>query len=139
MKAPKHLLDVVPKAGLVSLLLIPHSGSAAEASAPTNAPTGLYVSVTEVPDRFIVRLSTNSEYEVHTALLTNCQQGHWKWDDKRREFSLTPSTNTNSFGWEFRRLRVDPRQPDTLEWVPVGGIGRSRGAIDYIRFKRKNE
>jgi hypothetical protein len=121
-----------------SLLVFTVCGSlAAETSTNSNAPTGLYVS--EIgPSWFIVRLNTNQEYQVYSTPFTNIQEGRWKWDAKRQEFLLTPVTNTNSFGLEFRRLRVAPHESDTLQWIPLGG-GAAPGAIDYIRFKRQRE
>ena len=122
----------------VSVLIL--SISHAEVNVKTNAPTGLYASVTDIPDRFIVQLSTNGDYQVYTTgLRTNSQRGRWKWDDKGQEFFLTPSTNSVAFSYEFRRLRVDPDQADTLQWIPLHGVGATAGAIDYVRFKRKDE
>jgi hypothetical protein len=109
----------------------------AEVSAGTNAPTGLYSSVLDIPERFILQLSTNGDYQVYTTgSPANRQHGRWKWDDKRREFLLTPATNSAAFVYEFRRLRVDPHQPDKLQWIPLHGVYASEGAIDYLRFKR---
>jgi hypothetical protein len=76
---------------------------------------------------------------VTTGLRTNSQTGVWRWESARRQFSLTPSKNGSAFEYQLRVLRVDPRQPQTLQWIPLGGIGRMSGAVDYIRFKRKGE
>ena len=109
---------------------------AAEA-AQTNAPTGLYISLLDIPERFTVDLKTNGVYSVLAAgVRTNSQTGVWKWDDVRRQFLLTPRTNS-AFGYQLRVLRVDPRQPETLQWIPLGAFGQAGGAIDYVRFKRK--
>ena len=126
--------------------------SCGELSAQTNsedaprikAPTGVYVSGTFLPANFIVNLQTNGEYEVRaesSALLPRqVQRGKWNWDERRREFLLTPSTNRADFHYLFRRLRVDRREPDTLQWIPLrSGITTGGGAIDYVRFKRKTE
>ena len=106
----------------------------------TNAPTGIYVSLSDMPERFIVELKTNGVYSVlATGLRTNSQTGVWSWDAAKRQFSLTPRTNGNTFHYQLRVLRIDPRQPATLQWIPLGGIGQASGAIDYVRFKRKDE
>lgn len=124
--------------------------SCGESSAQTNsedaskikAPTGVYVSGTSLPANFIVSLQTNGEYEVRVessrVLPRQVQRGKWYWDERRRESLLTPSTNSTGFHYEFRRLRVDPQEPGTLQWIPLrSGITTGGGAIDYIRFKRK--
>lgn len=106
----------------------------------TNAPTGVYVSLSAIPERFTVELKTNGVYSVSvTGLRTNSQAGVWKWDALRQQFSLTPRTKGGAFDYQLRVLRVDPRQSETLQWIPLGGIGQASGAIDYVRFKRKDE
>jgi hypothetical protein len=122
----------------VLLLVSCHSSLAADAGTITNAPTGIYESLMDMP-KFTVQLITNGDYQVRTtALGANSQQGRWKWNDKRQEFLLTPATNGAPFRYEFRRLRVDPREPDTLQWIPSQRVSGEAGAIDYIRFKRKS-
>ena len=106
----------------------------------TNAPTGVYVSLSDIPERFTVALKTNGVYSVFaTGLRTNSQTGVWRWDALKRQFSLTPTTNGGTFDYQLRVLRVDQRQPEILQWIPLGGIGQASGAIDYVRFKRKDE
>jgi hypothetical protein len=123
----------------VWLLGIAHISFATETTSNTNAPTGLYVSLSDLPERFVVDLKTNGAYTVlSTGMSTNSQSGVWKWDDAKREFRLTPGTNGGAFSYELRVLRIDPRQPDTLQWIPLHGIGTATGAIDYVRFKRKD-
>lgn len=103
----------------------------------TNAPTGVYVSLSSMPERITIDLKTNGLYTVLAmGLNTNSQTGVWKWDEAKRQFSLTPNTNS-VFPYELRVLRVDPRQSDTLQWIPLKGIGSASGAIDFVRFKRK--
>ena len=106
----------------------------------TNAPTGVYVSLSDIPERFTVDLKTNGVYSaLATGLRTNSQTGVWRWDEVGRRFLLTPSTNGGTLGYQLRVLRVDPRQPETLQWIPLGGIGQAAGAIEYVRFKRKDQ
>ena len=140
----RNTVAAMNQAGLqiaIALLLsLTHVGFAAGTNGDTNAPTGLYASVSDLPERFVVQLSTNGTYKVHaTGLRTNSQSGVWKWDDKRQQFLLTPDPNNSSFSYEFRRLRVDQRQPDTLQWLPLHGTVTMEGAIDYVRLKRKDE
>jgi len=110
--------------------------------AQTNAPTGVYVSLTFFPQRLTVELKTNgvySAFETSTnSQSTNSQTGVWRRDALRRQFSLTPSTNGGTFD-QLRILRVDPRETNTLQWIPLGRVGGGGGAIDYVRFKRKDE
>ena len=116
--------------------------------AHTNAPTGVYVSLSDIPAQFTVELKTNGVYSVFaTGIRTNSQTGVWRWDALRRQFSLTPSTNGGTFDYQFRVLRVDQREPEILQWIPLGrsgqasggGISQASGTIDYVRFKRKGE
>lgn len=121
------------------LLAFASVGYAAEANGNTNAPTGRYASISDLPEQFVVQFNTNGTYKVQTTgLRTNSQSGVWRWDDKKLQFQLTPTTNSTRFEYEFRQLRVDPRQPDTLQWIPVHNIGASGGALDYVRLKRKD-
>lgn len=113
-----------------------HGARAESAAGPV--PTGLYVSTIDVPVTFSVRLSTNGTYEVRTAQGAQREAGRWRWDQMRKEFLLTP-TNSVAFQYEFRRLRVDPQEPETLQWIPQQSTGGAGGATDYVRFKRKND
>jgi hypothetical protein len=107
----------------------------------TNAPIGRYISIGDQSAKFTLRLNADGNYEVlATGLSTNRQQGSWKWDGARQEFALTPATNSVAFPYELRRLRVDAREPETLQWLPVNGMGvEVSGAVQYKRFKRKEE
>ena len=128
----------------IPILILGLAGSgqraiAVEMTAATNAPTGLYVAVLNA-ERFTVDLKTNGVYRVEVAgIRTNSQTGVWKWDEERRQFSLTSNTNSTAFPYRLRVLRVDRREPDTLQWIPALGTGTVAGAIDYIRFRRKRE
>ena len=87
-----------------------------------------------------MQFNTNGTYVVQTTgLRTNSQSGVWNWDDKRQLFQLTPTTNSTRFVYDFRQLRVDPRQPDTLQWLPLHGAAAMAGTVDYVRLKRKDE
>ena len=116
------------------------NAQSAELSGMTNAPTGGYASLSAATDLFTIELRTNGTYTVIVTNLmsTNSQSGVWNWDATKRQFSLKPDT-TGTFSYELRLLRVDPRHPDTLRWIPLQGIGSAEGAIDYVRFKRKDE
>ena len=109
----------------------------------SNAPTGLYVSAMFLPSALTVRLETNGLYQVReeSGRPTGSQheEGTWKWNAEKQEFQLTPKTNSGGFRYEFRRLRADKQESNTLQWIPLHGAGGSGGAIDYIRFKRKLE
>ena len=124
-----------------SFLVNAPSAIADEVSSKTNAPTGVYVSLSAAPERFTVELQTNGTYTVLLTGLrsTNRESGAWSWDGIKRQFSLKPNTNGGAFSYELRLLRLDPRQPDTLQWIHLQGIGSGAGALDYVRFKRKNE
>jgi hypothetical protein len=115
----------------------------AEATDKTSPPTGRYVSLMDIPCKFIVHLKTNQTYLIRTAgkILPRpeSQEGKWKWDGSRQEFSLNPDTNSPAFTYSIRRLRVDPRQEDTLQWIPFDSYKNGEGTIDYIRFKRQRE
>ena len=104
------------------------------------APTGLYVSAPSIPFTFVLRLETNGTYQVRAESPgpAGTQNGTWKWNVQRQEFLLTPSTSSKDFPYEFRRLRADQRQSDTLQWVPLHGSGAAPGAIDYVKFKRSS-
>ena len=126
---------------LIGLLLsLAQVGIAAETAGNTNAPTGRYVSISDLPERFVVQISTNGTYKVQTTgLRTNSQSGVWNWDDKRQMLQLTPTSNSTRFEYEFRQLRLDQQQPDTLQWLPLHGAAAMVGTIDYVRLKRKDE
>jgi hypothetical protein len=137
MKTRRNIVVVLLLAWAVSSATL----FAAE-NANTNAPIGRYVSVGDVPAKFTLHFNADGSYEVQTTgLRTNRQQGSWKWDGARQEFALTPATNSVAFPYEVRRLRVDAREPETLQWLPLHGIGvgAASGAIDYKRFRRKVE
>lgn len=140
MKLRRDIVAMLPAILGVWLLAVACIGCAAEATTNTNVPTGLYVSLSDLPDRFIVDLKTNGVYTVMTTgLRTNSQSGVWRWNDAKREFLLTPVTNGGAFSYELRVLRIDPRQADTLQWILPHGVGTATGAIEYVRFSRKNE
>jgi hypothetical protein len=137
MKTRRNIVVVLLLAWAVSSATL----FAAE-NANTNAPIGRYVSVGDVPAKITLHFNADGSYEVQTTgLRTNRQQGSWKWDGARQEFALTPATNSVAFPYEVRRLRVDAREPETLQWLPLHGIGvgAASGAIDYKRFRRKVE
>jgi hypothetical protein len=118
-----------------------------EEALKSKAPTGLYVSGTPTSITFTARLETNGNYQVSAELGSPIgsqkQEGTWKWNALKQEFLLTPRTNNGAFRYELRRLRVDKQEPDTLQWIPLRGVGGPggavEGAIDYIKFKRKIE
>ena len=140
MKLSQGIVALLYTILVFSFLVNVPSAIADGVSSKTNAPTGVYASLSAAPERFTVELQTNGIYTVLvTGLMsTNRQSGTWSWDGVKRQFSLKPNTNGGAFLYELRLLRLDPRQPDTLQWIPLQGIG-SAGAIDYVRFKRKNE
>jgi hypothetical protein len=113
----------------------------AEGTLKSKAPTGNYDSAIGI-HTFFVRLETNGAYQVRVEsrapIRIQQQEGTWKWSAPRQEFLLTPMTNGEGFNDEFRRLRVDKQESDTLQWIPLQGVGASAGAIDYIRFKRRS-
>ncbi len=136
MKILRHAaISLMAVAGPLSVLFV---AKCLAADAVTNAevPTGLYVSVIDVAP-LTVRLGTNGNYEVRSERST--QRGTWKWDARRQEFLLAPTTNGVAFPYEFRRLRRDPRDPSMLQWLPLHGDGAGPGVIDYVRFKRQGE
>lgn len=107
----------------------------------STAPTGVYASTTPVA-RFIVRLEADGSYLVRAesslAAASRSEEGRWRWNDASREFRLTPNATKvgDGFDFEFRRLRVDPQAPDTLQWIPLHGAGAVGGMIDYVRLTR---
>jgi hypothetical protein len=128
-------------------VLVAVAGARSSEVSRVNAPTGLYVSVTDIPARFTIDLRTNGVYSVlATGLRTNTQTGTWTWEVGKDQFLLTPTTNGGTFEYRFRILRVDPWNPETLKWIPDGGPGKTRGTVvdyrgtvDYVRFQRKNQ
>jgi hypothetical protein len=133
-------LAMLPMVLTLLLLRIPSAESAAETNTNTTVPAGLYLSLSDRPERITVDLKTNGVYTVLvTGLQTNRQSGLWTWDGTKQQFLLTPGTNTSTLAYEIRILRVDPRQEQTLQWIPSRGIGTMAGAIDYVRFKRKDD
>jgi len=122
----------------------PESQTHTGAPLKSSTPTGVYVSAIDVGTRFTVRLDDSGDYLVRTEsteslppLESQSQRGRWAWNEQRQEFLLTPDANNGGFGFEFRRLRVDERETDTLQWIPLHGVGASAGAIDYVRLKRQ--
>jgi len=139
MKLQQIMRVMLPVALTLWLFQNPRIGFAAETTNAT-APTGLYVSLSDRPERFVIDLKTNGVYTVlATGFQTNIQSGVWRWDEMRRQFLLTPGTNSSAFEYELRVLRVDPRQAHTLQWIPLRGVGTSAGVIEYVRFKRKED
>jgi hypothetical protein len=140
MMPRRYTLAMVPVVLTLWLLQITSIGFAAETNTNTTAPTGLYLSLSDRPERITVDLKTNGVYTVLvTGLQTNRRSGLWTWDGEKQQFLLTPGTNTSTLAYEIRILRVDPRQEQTLQWIPSRGIGTMAGAIDYVRFKRKDD
>ena len=142
MKTRRNIAVVLLGGGLGMVWAISSAALFAAENANTNAPIERYVSVGDVPAKFTLHLNADGNYEVQTTgLLTNRQQGSWKWDGARQEFALTPATNSVAFPYEFRRLCVHAREPETLQWLPLHGIGVGAvsGAIEYKRFRRKDE
>ena len=107
----------------------------AAAQSETNAPTGTYSTTSLVEIKLHIR--TNGIYEAQCDRGT--QRGRWTWDSKQRELQLTPATG--EFPYSLRRLRVDKREPDCLQWLPFSrGRGFSwEGALDYVRFRHQKE
>jgi hypothetical protein len=142
MKSRRNLAVLLLGCGLGMAGAVSSGALFAAENADTNAPIGRYVSVGDLPAKFTLHFNADGSYEVQTTgLRTNRQQGSWKWDGARQEFALTPATNSVAFPYEFRRLRVDAREPETLQWLPLPGIGVGAvsGAVEYKRFRRKVE
>ena len=108
-------------------------------AAQPKAPTGVYVSVKEIIPTFTMRIATNGNYQVDVGACgpMGCPslEGTWKWDSQRQEFLL----DSAGYHWnfEFRRVVVNQREPDTLEWVAREGTGNVLGAYERIKFKRR--
>jgi hypothetical protein len=128
------------------LLLI---GAAFNGAAQTNAlgkpkaPTGFYVSVPEISPTLCMRFDTNGLYEVEIGpcgpLGCLSQKGKWKWDDHKQEFLLTPISPVDLWHFDFRRFKLDPQQPDTLEWVSLDGAGNVLGVYRSVSFRRRGD
>jgi hypothetical protein len=126
------------------------AGLAAEtnsAALPDIQPAaGLYVCEPGPSIHVNLRLETNGSYQVQAdlgpAIGRQSQEGTWKWDGQKQEFSLTPNTDGGKFQYELRRLRVDKQQANNLLWLPGTRTGSAElepgGTIDYFRFKRKD-
>ena len=121
----------------------PENQTRSKAGLKSTAPTGVYASTTPVGG-FILRLETGGGYQVlaesPSSSSTQSEKGRWAWNDAAHEFLLTPNpASTEGFNFEFRRLRVDPQAPDTLQWIPLHGAGTASGTIDYVRLKRSRD
>ena len=121
----------------------PESQTHSKAGFKSTALTGVYVSTTPVGG-FTLRLETSGGYQVRaespSGSASQSEQGRWAWNDATQEFLLTPNAmNAGGFNFEFRRLRVDPQAPDSLQWIPLHGAGAVDGAIDYVRLKRSRD
>ena len=146
MKSRPSIVFSAASLGIVLILVCSCINSLAqtnpEEALKTKAPSGNFVSTISMPT-FFLRLETNGTYQVRVEspapIGIQKQGGTWKWNAPRQEFLLSPTTNGGPFGYEFRRLRVDKQESDTLQWIPLQGVGASAGAIDYIRFKRRIE
>jgi hypothetical protein len=141
MKSRRNIAVLLLGCGLGMAGAVLSGALFAAESTNTNAPIGQYISIGDQPAKFTLRLKADGNYEVlATGLRTNRQQGSWKWDGARQEFALTPATNRVTFPYELRRLRVAAREPETLQWLPLNGMGvEVSGAVQYKRFKRKEE
>ena len=113
------------------------------AAAKLNPPTGLYFSVAEISPTFNIKFGTNGEYQVEVGRCVplGCisQKGKWKWDNQKREFTLTPEEPADLWHFNFRRFAADKQEPDTLEWVPLSGVGNVLGVYHTVRFRRQGE
>ena len=111
--------------------------------AKTKVPTGFYVSVPEITPALSIKFGTNGEYQVEVGACgpLGClsQKGKWKWDDQRQEFLLTPKAPVDLWHFDFRRFAVDRREPKTLRWVPLNGIGNVLGVDRSVGFQRQEE
>lgn len=132
---------------LLSVLLfasVPFNVAAqTNAIAKPKAPTGFYVSVAEISPTFSIKFGTNGEYQVEIGpcgpLGCLSQKGKGKWDEQREEFLLTPRAPVDLWHFDFRRFRVDKREPGTLQWVPLYGAGNVLGVYQSVRFRRQGE
>jgi hypothetical protein len=108
------------------------------------APLGFYTLVTDLGYHYLtISLEGAGDYQVTSELIgfnkfTRTQRGRWTWNPRRQEFLLTPNTASESLGFEFRRLRVDEQNPDTLQWLPLNKSTEQSGTSEPIRFRREN-
>lgn len=121
----------------------PENQTRSKAGFTSTAPTGVYASTTPVGG-FTLRLETGGGYQVlaesPSGASTLSEKGRWAWNDAAHEFLLTPNpTSAGGFNFEFRRLRVDLKDPDTLQRIPLHGAGAVGGTIDYVRLKRSGD
>lgn len=113
------------------------------ASAP---PTGLYVLDTDLGHRrFDIQIDGVGDYQIGSEIQINArrkyrqvQRGRWRWNQERAEFLLMPDPASESLGFEFRRLRLDDRKPDTLQGLPLETGTGEMGTIDWVRFRRED-
>jgi hypothetical protein len=142
----QHFIDM-SRLSLLSFLLFasgPFSVAAqTNVIAKPKAPTGFYVSVAEISPTISMKFGTNGEYQAEIGpcgpLGCMSRKGKWKWDDQRQEFLLTPIDSGGLWNFEFRRVRADKQEPDTLEWVTPSGIGNVLGVYRSVRFRRQGE
>ena len=121
-----------------------HTNSSLNPALQPIAPIGFYTLATDLGYHYItISLDGTGDYQVTSALIgfnkfSRTQRGRWTWNQQREEFLLTPDPASEDLGYEFRRLRLDDRDPDTLQWLPFNDLKGSPGASDYIRFRREN-
>jgi hypothetical protein len=107
------------------------------------APLGFYTLVTDLGYHYLtISLESTGDYQVTSELIgfnkfTRTQRGRWTWNPHRQEFLLTPDAGSETLGFEFRRLRVDEQNPDTLQWLPLKNSTEHSGT-EPIRFRREN-
>jgi hypothetical protein len=110
-------------------------------------PTGLYTLDTDLGRRrFDIQIDDVGDYQITSDFeikgqrkYRQAQRGRWKWNQERSEFLLTPDPASGSLDFAFRRLRLDDRKSDTLQWLPLEPDTGGPGTIDYIRFRRENQ
>ena len=107
------------------------------------APTGFYTLATDLGYHYLtISLEGTGEYQVTSELLglnkfSHTQKGRWTWDPRDQEFLLTPDPASEGLGFEFRRLRMDNQNSDTLLWLPLQDLPGSSGPTNYVRFHRE--
>lgn len=134
---------------LLLLSVVWFAGAPFKSPAQTNAvdkpkaPTGFYVSVAEISPTFSIRLGTNGEYQVEIGpcgpLGCLSQKGKWQWNEQQEEFLLTPTAPVDLWHFDFRRIRVDKVEPQTLQWVPLIGTANVLGVYRSVKFRRHGE
>jgi hypothetical protein len=111
----------------------PHT--AAKVAEPT-PPAGNYVS-----ELFSMglRLEAGGSYAVKSDALGRHteERGDWTWNEQHREFLL--ERTSGDFQFALRRLRVDDRDPDRVQWIVPLSMDDFVGVIDYVSFKRQKE